>query len=147
MDIESLCCLLKLIGKEIDRASNATKMKSYFDDLEQIVEERDISDKVLLMILGLIELRKNGWISRKNAIFEKVSLHSSTLNRDPYTMKHSEPKAYTLDDITEIVCETQGGNDSQGIANSLLVLGKFNPSEESQYIEFIKIGLKIVLIN
>jgi hypothetical protein len=52
-----------------------------------------------------------------------------------------------LNDITEIVCKIQKAYDSQGITNSLFVLGKFKPSEESQYIEFIKIGLKIVLIN
>ncbi len=76
IDIESLCCLLITIGKEIDKANNAMKMRSYFDRLKQIVEEKAISDKEQLMILDLIELRKNGWIARKIPLFENVSLHS-----------------------------------------------------------------------
>jgi len=182
IDIESLCCLLVTIGKEIDNASNAKKISTYLDCLKQQVEKNDISDKGLLMIFGLIELRKNGWILRKFPSFEDVSQHSGNivdskimtkksishcsshdliqlqsyqntsriplLTRDLYTMKHStQTKTYTLNDITEIICKIQKAYDSQGITNSLFVLRKFKPSDESQHIEFIKIGLKMVLIN
>jgi len=65
-NIECLCRLLTTIGKELDKASNAAKMKSYFDRLEGIAKNRDsITARIRFMILGIIELRKNAWVPRR----------------------------------------------------------------------------------
>jgi len=65
-NIECLCRLLTTIGKEVDKASNAAKMKSYFDRLERIVKKRDSTTaRIRFMILDIIELRKNAWVPRR----------------------------------------------------------------------------------
>jgi len=65
-NIECLCRLLTTIGKEVDKPSNANKMKSYFDRLERIVKKRESTTaRIRFMILDIIELRKNNWVPRR----------------------------------------------------------------------------------
>jgi translation initiation factor 4G len=67
-NIECLCRLLTTIGKEVDKANNAAKMKIYFEKLDRIVKKKDIvSDKIRFMILDVVDLRKNNWVPRHSA--------------------------------------------------------------------------------
>jgi len=63
--VEYLCCLFTIIGKRIDTPNNELKMNNYFKKLENIAKNRkeNISAYVYLVILDLIELRKNKWES------------------------------------------------------------------------------------
>jgi translation initiation factor 4G len=65
-NIECLCRLLTTIGKEVDKANNAAKMKGFFDRLEKIVKKKDcVTARIRFMILDVIELRKSNWVPRR----------------------------------------------------------------------------------
>lgn len=65
-NIECLCRLLTTIGKELDKPTNAPKMKSYFDRLEKIAKKKDSSTaRIRFMLLDIIDLRKMLWVPRR----------------------------------------------------------------------------------
>lgn len=63
-DIESLCRLLKTVGKQLEGAKepiNSQYMAIYFMRLQAIVDNKAVTSRLQFMILDLIDIRKNGW--------------------------------------------------------------------------------------
>ena len=56
---------LSTVGKKIDILQNKTKINDYFKILESIHNDKLNEFRYRFMILDLIELRKNKWVSRK----------------------------------------------------------------------------------
>lgn len=69
-NLECLCKLLTTIGKEVDRPTNAQKMKNYFERLEKIIKKKSggkdgVTARIRFMILDVIDLRRNQWVPRR----------------------------------------------------------------------------------
>lgn len=65
-EVESLCSLLRTIGKQIDspesRVAGAVDM--YFDRIHQTMNLPDLPSRMRYMLLDIIDLRKAGWVSK-----------------------------------------------------------------------------------
>ena len=65
--LECVCTLLTSVGKELDNSNNHAKMKKYFEKLESISTKKDvISSRVRFKVLDVLDLRKNGWVTKNN---------------------------------------------------------------------------------
>ncbi|ETN42001.1 uncharacterized protein HMPREF1541_03940 [Cyphellophora europaea CBS 101466] len=65
-EIESLTSLLKTIGKQLDDPSSkgAARMDIYFERIKTTMEMPELPSRLKFMLLDIIDLRKNGWISK-----------------------------------------------------------------------------------
>lgn len=65
-EVESLCSLLRTIGKQIDspesRVAGAVDM--YFERINQTMNLPDLPSRMRFMLLDIIDLRKAGWVSK-----------------------------------------------------------------------------------
>ena len=71
-DEESIACLchfLTTIGKSLDTPTNAAKMKSYFERLQRIVDNKNnesaLSLRVRFTVMNLLDLWKSAWVPRR----------------------------------------------------------------------------------
>ncbi|KLO17689.1 hypothetical protein SCHPADRAFT_156858 [Schizopora paradoxa] len=63
-DIESLCTLLKIIGKSLDVDKANFHMNVYFERMGEISRKENISFRMKSMLLEVIELRQRKWVPR-----------------------------------------------------------------------------------
>lgn len=68
-EIESLCRLLKTVGKMIDTPDAAESWKNYMGRMKQLIQPNSpLTSRVRFMIMDVLELREHGWpASSKNA--------------------------------------------------------------------------------
>ena len=66
--IECLCKLMTTVGEKFDNQQNKIKIDSYFEILQSIYDNKENEFRYRFMILDLIDLRKNDWVSRKKLI-------------------------------------------------------------------------------
>jgi translation initiation factor 4G len=64
-DHEALCQLFNTIGEEIDRSSKHGPMELYFDRIEALSNDKSLASRSRFMYKDLIELRQNGWQTRR----------------------------------------------------------------------------------
>jgi hypothetical protein len=66
-NLQCLCHLLTKVGRELDKPTNIIKMDAYLLKLTEIIDKKDHikSGRIRCMILDVIELRQNKWISRQ----------------------------------------------------------------------------------
>jgi len=64
-DLESLCNLMKTIGKKLDNNEKAQKhMNLYFEKIEELSKRKSIPSRIRFMLQDVYELRKDHWKSR-----------------------------------------------------------------------------------
>jgi len=64
-DLESLCNLMKTIGKKLDNNEKAQKhMNLYFEKIEELSKRKTIPSRIRFMLQDVYELRKDHWKSR-----------------------------------------------------------------------------------
>ncbi|ORX55356.1 hypothetical protein BCR36DRAFT_281579 [Piromyces finnis] len=64
-DLESLCNLMKTIGRKLDNNEKAQKhMNLYFDKIEELSKRKTIPSRIRFMLQDVYELRKDDWKSR-----------------------------------------------------------------------------------
>jgi hypothetical protein len=63
-DLEALCKLLSTIGKVLDDEASVCYTNVYFDRIDKIVKQPALPMRIKFLLLGVIDLRKNGWIPR-----------------------------------------------------------------------------------
>jgi translation initiation factor 4G len=63
-DLEALCRLLTTIGKQLDNPRSKQQMDVYFQQIQTIIEQIELSSRIRYMLLDLQDLRKNKWIPR-----------------------------------------------------------------------------------
>jgi len=64
-DLESLCNLMKTIGKKLDNNEKAQKhMNLYFEKIEELSKRKSIPSRIRFMLQDVYELRKDRWKSR-----------------------------------------------------------------------------------
>ena len=68
-EIESLCRLLKTVGKLIDTPDAVEAWKNYMGRMKQLIQPNSpLTSRVRFMIMDVLELREQGWhVSSKNA--------------------------------------------------------------------------------
>ncbi|CAB4021572.1 eukaryotic translation initiation factor 4 gamma 1 isoform X1 [Paramuricea clavata] len=60
--LESMCMLMFMIGKDLDREIAKPRMKQYFDHINKIIVAEKVSSRVIFMLRDVIELRQNNWV-------------------------------------------------------------------------------------
>lgn len=64
--MKCLCRLLKSIGSSVDKPNNSVKMNTYIGCLDRIVSKKElIQPRTRFMIMDILDMRKNEWISRR----------------------------------------------------------------------------------
>jgi translation initiation factor 4G len=66
--IECLCKLMTTIGEKIDNPNNKIKIDGCFEILQSIYDNKKNEFRYRFMVLDLIDLRKNSWVSRKKLV-------------------------------------------------------------------------------
>ncbi|KZV65986.1 ARM repeat-containing protein [Peniophora sp. CONT] len=64
-DIESLCTLLTTVGSVIDTPQARAHMDVYFSRMKGLAKSEKVNSRMAFMLQDVIELRSNGWKSRK----------------------------------------------------------------------------------
>jgi translation initiation factor 4G len=62
--IESLCRLLTTAGKNLDSQKNSGIMNSYFQALDSITKQNNISNRIRFLVQDVCDLRKRNWLPR-----------------------------------------------------------------------------------
>ncbi|KAM7395507.1 hypothetical protein PAMA_006993 [Pampus argenteus] len=63
--LECLCMLLTNIGKDLDLEKAKPRVDQYFNTLQKIVKEKEMSSQIQLMLQDVIDLRSHNWVSGK----------------------------------------------------------------------------------
>jgi translation initiation factor 4G len=65
-EIESLTSLLRTIGRQLDdpASKGQARMDIYFERIKAIMEMPDLPSRLKFMLLDIIDLRKNNWVSK-----------------------------------------------------------------------------------
>jgi hypothetical protein len=87
---ESLCRLLTAIGKGLENHKNIGIMNSYFQALDSIIKQSNISNRIRFMVQDVCDLRKRKWTPRN----EPCSNTNTVENRK--SKSADEPVASTL---------------------------------------------------
>ena len=64
-DVEALCKLMTTIGEQLDHPKARKHMIAYFQRIETLSENRNISSRVRFMLKDVIELRMDNWKHRR----------------------------------------------------------------------------------
>eukprot|EP01102_Stenamoeba_stenopodia_P005462 TRINITY_DN1613_c0_g1_i1.p1 TRINITY_DN1613_c0_g1~~TRINITY_DN1613_c0_g1_i1.p1 ORF type:complete len:1150 (+),score=239.88 TRINITY_DN1613_c0_g1_i1:98-3547(+) len=64
-NIESLCVLMKKIGKIIDHSKAEPYMKEYFQRIKELSTNKNLESRIRFMLEDVIELRANKWVPRR----------------------------------------------------------------------------------
>jgi len=67
--LECLCQLLTCVGQELDNKQSKLqpRMDMYFKDIDALLIQKEHSSRIRLMILDIINLRKNNWLPIRRA--------------------------------------------------------------------------------
>ncbi|KLO17686.1 ARM repeat-containing protein [Schizopora paradoxa] len=65
--IESLCALLKVVGKSLDKEKANFHINVYFERMSEISRKENISSRMKSILLEVIELRQSNWVARNTA--------------------------------------------------------------------------------
>ena len=86
-NIEALCQLLTTVGKQLEESTkSANTIELYFSQLETYSRSPLFAPRIKFLIQGIIDLRANKWIPRREVVSGFASVH---LNCDyPFTPKH-----------------------------------------------------------
>ncbi|KAI3624183.1 hypothetical protein CBS14141_002611 [Malassezia furfur] len=73
-EIESVCRLLTTVGALLDAGggNNKSRMDVYFKRIDDILQSPNISSRMRFMLLDVIDLRNNNWVSRHDTSAPKT---------------------------------------------------------------------------
>jgi translation initiation factor 4G len=81
VNIESLCALLNIAGKKIDKPNNVATVVLLFEKFHNIIEKRIcVTPRIRFMVKDVIDLRKNMWepILRSQFMFSQEEIETQT---------------------------------------------------------------------
>ena len=62
---ECLCKLLTIVGKKIDHPQAKRRMDQYFEQINAIIERREIPSRIKFALKDVLDLRENNWVPRQ----------------------------------------------------------------------------------
>jgi hypothetical protein len=102
--IESLCRLLTTTGKNLDSQKKSGIMNSYFQALDSIKKQNNISNRIRFLVQDVCDLRKRNWLPRNEpSITNKVENRKTKSADEPAVPSTQITKSPTKD----FGCESQ----------------------------------------
>ncbi|XP_035268427.1 eukaryotic translation initiation factor 4 gamma 1-like [Anguilla anguilla] len=75
--LECLCCLLSTIGNILD-CDEQHLMDGYMHQMEALINKRQLSPQVSLLLQDIVDLRKNYWFPQKTELVDRPICQNST---------------------------------------------------------------------
>ncbi|KAH7909368.1 ARM repeat-containing protein [Hygrophoropsis aurantiaca] len=91
-EIESLCQLLKTVGRILDNVKARAHMDVYFTRMRELGKSANVSSRMQFMLQDVIELRERKWVSRKEvaapttiaAVHEAAAKEKASAEKESY---------------------------------------------------------------
>ncbi|CAG8511193.1 25679_t:CDS:2, partial [Gigaspora margarita] len=98
--IDFLYELLKTAGKLMDHEKARSHMDTYFERMAFFAQHTQLNKHLCVMLMDLIELRKNGWNSvNKKSDYDRLYDIEKINNEDLKQLQNSDVKAMHIDDV------------------------------------------------
>jgi len=107
-DLEHFCLLMTTIGKLIDTPKAEQLIKIYFEKIDSLIMNKDIILRLRYALMEIVELRKRGWVPRRETSEPKPikEVHPASKDKEKEKAKLSEKKQILMNKDTRAQIRT-----------------------------------------